>query len=218
VRIILIRHGQTTWNLESRYQGHSDSMLSGLGRMQAKRLAERLKDERVDAVYSSDLRRASETAEAIADAHKLPVHTDPRLREVAFGIWEGLTVAEIKAAYPEFFARYRVAPVVNRPEGAEQLESMQERAVAAVEEIAQRHPGGTAVVVAHGGPIRAFFCHAFDADLSTFRKIGLDNGSITTFRLLDDGRWLLEVLNDTSHLCGLKLPSDTHDETASDEA
>jgi alpha-ribazole phosphatase len=200
LKIIFIRHGQTAWNAESRYQGHSDSDLSDAGREQAERAADRLKNEPIAAVYSSDLRRAFDTGKEIASLHGLSVVTDPRLREVAFGEWEGLTVDEIREKYELLYEHYRKDSVTNRAPGGERLEAMQARVVEAVDEISVRHPKETVVIATHGGPIRAFFCHAFDADLVTFRNIGLDNGSITIFELLDSGRWFLEVLNDTLHL------------------
>jgi len=200
VRLIFVRHGQTIYNVELRYQGHTDSELSELGRQQAIKVAERLRDEDVAAVYSSDLRRAGETAEIIARFHGLPVEADDLLRECAFGDWEGLTVAEIRDAYPELYQSYLEDSVKHRAPNGERLESLVQRVGEAVDRIVGRHPDDIVVIVGHGGTIHAFICHALGASLYSFRKIRLDNCSVTVFSLDADGRWLLEALNDTCHL------------------
>lgn len=200
MRIIFVRHGETEYNVESRYQGHTDTDLSELGRRQARAVAKRLKYESISAVYTSDLSRASETAQAIAAFHDLPVQRTESLRECAFGEWEGLTVKQIAERYPDLFRNYIRDSVTHRAPGGERLEQLQARVVCAVDAIAERHPGDTVVIVTHGGPVRAFFCHAFGTTLETFRKIRLDNCSLTTFSLGTDGRWFLEALNDVCHL------------------
>jgi len=200
VRIIFVRHGETVFNIESRYQGHTDAELSELGRRQAAGVAERLKDEKIDAVYSSDLSRASETAQEVAKFHNLQVQTDERLRECAFGEWEGLNVREIAELYPELYENYLRDSVTYRAPSGERLESLQARVVCAINDIAERHPEDTVVAVVHGGPIRAFLCHALGTPLEAFRKIKLDNCGLTALLLGSDGTWFLEALNDTSHL------------------
>lgn len=200
MRIVFVRHGETEYNAESRYQGHTDTNLSKLGRQQAAAVASRLSGENVAAVYTSDLSRASETARVIAAFHDLPVQSDESLRECAFGEWEGLTVKEIAERYAELFRNYIRDSVTHRAPGGERLEQLQDRVVCAVSRIAERHRDDTVVIVTHGGPVRAFFCYALGATLETFRKIKLDNCALTTFSLGSDGRWFLEVLNDTCHL------------------
>ena len=214
MRIIFVRHGQTVFNIESRYQGHTDAELSDLGRRQAIRAAERLKEEKIDAVYSSDLSRASETAQAVARFHNLPVQTDERLRECAFGDWEGLTVSQIAEIHPELYENYRRDSVTHRAPNGERLEALQERVVRAISDIAERHPEATVAAVVHGGPIRAFLCHALGTPLETFRKIKLDNCGITILSLASDGGWFLEALNDTRHLDGLEVTDHSLDETS----
>lgn len=214
MKLILVRHGQTIFNLESRYQGHTDTKLSELGHRQAAILAERLRNEKIDAVYSSDLRRASETAEAIAAFHGLPVSVDERLRECAFGSWEGLTVKEISDKYPELFENYRRDSITYRASGGECLEHLQMRVVEAINEIVERHAHDTVLVTTHGGPIRAFVCHALGTDLRTFRKIKLHNCGITVFSYDSGKPWQLEALNDTCHLSGTELENKSLDETA----
>jgi alpha-ribazole phosphatase len=200
VRVIFVRHGETEYNVESRYQGHTDTNLSEAGLQQAAAVAARLRHESIAAIYTSDLSRASETARAIASYHGLTVKSDQSLRECAFGEWEGLTVTQIAERYPEIFRNYLRDSVTHRAPGGERLEQLQDRVVCAIGRLAEMHPDDTVVVVTHGGPIRAFFCYAFDVRLETFRRIRLDNCSLTTFSLGSDGRWFLEVLNDVCHL------------------
>lgn len=209
MRIIFVRHGETVFNIESRYQGHLDAELSELGRLQSQTVAERLRGEEVAAVYSSDLSRAGETAQAIADHHDLEVQFDESLRECAFGEWEGLSVSEIARKYPELYQNYLTDSVTYRAPEGERLESVQERVVRMVRCIEERQPNDTVVIVTHGGPIRAFFCHALGASLQTFRKVNLANCSITTFSRDSDARWFLETLNDSCHLEGLKAAPDS---------
>ena len=149
--ILLARHGETDWNRDRRVQGHSDTPLNDSGRAQARALADELAAESLDAVYASDLARASDTARIVAERHAVEVVLLPTLRERHFGSWEGLTDAEILSRFPDA-----------RPghwgdgEGAEEMAG---RVLAALHAIAWSHPGGTVLVVAHGGPLRAVLLH-----------------------------------------------------------
>ena len=166
--ILLARHGQTAWNAERRWQGQADVPLDTLGRDQAHDLAHRLAHERLDAVYSSDLSRARETAEAVAAPHGLAVRSLPELREIDVGSWSGLTTDEIQRRDPA--ARERVAERGYGWEGGETPEEMQERAVAAVRRIAGDHPGARVLVVGHGGVIRAIQAAAAGVDYAEYRR------------------------------------------------
>lgn len=151
--LFLARHGQTDWNAERRWQGHADPPLNERGRAEARALAELLKGRGVARIYSSDLARARETAETVGTALGLPVELDPRLREVDVGEWSGLTSSEIEERYPEGVRRRR-AGGTGWTEG-EPFEAMAERVVEALRDIGARHPGEMALVVSHGGPLRA---------------------------------------------------------------
>jgi broad specificity phosphatase PhoE len=154
--ILLVRHGETDWNLERRVQGHTDRPLNATGRAQAEALADELADERLDAVYSSDLARAYETARLVAARHGLPVVLVPELREKDFGTWEGLTDEEIRLRFPD------AAP--GRVWGdAETYEAMSARVLGALQRIASEHPDGRVLVVAHGGPVRSVLIHCESA-------------------------------------------------------
>jgi broad specificity phosphatase PhoE len=158
--LILVRHGETDWNRDRRWQGQTDAPLNERGRAQARALADELAGEDVAAVYASDLSRARETAEIIAGRLGRAVDVDPRLREVHVGGWSGLTTAEIEARFPEDVSRWRSGDTSHAFDGGETYADMGVRVVGALEEIAARHPGEQVLVVLHGGPIRALLAHA----------------------------------------------------------
>jgi broad specificity phosphatase PhoE len=151
--IHLVRHGETDWNRQLRWQGHSDRPLNEHGRRQAHALADVLAGRTFSAVYSSDLSRATETAEIVAARHHLPVSVDPGLREIDVGSWEGHTLAELESRYPDAVARWE-AHGEHGWEGGESHEQMAARVQEAVRTIAARHEGEDVLVVCHGGPIR----------------------------------------------------------------
>jgi probable phosphoglycerate mutase len=162
--LILIRHGETDWNAQHRWQGHSDTPLNDAGRLQAGRLATEL--EHLDAVYSSDLARARETAEIIAGSLGLEIRLDPRLRERSFGAWEGLTTEEIESSFPDEQRRWRTGIGAGAAD-AESFEAFAARVSSFVEEVGRRHVDEDVLVVAHGGTIRVI--HALAAGLDYVR-------------------------------------------------
>jgi broad specificity phosphatase PhoE len=162
--LLLVRHGETEWNRAGRWQGHSDTPLNDAGREQARNLAAELSD--VDVVYSSDLARARETAEILAEPLGLEVQLDPRLRERGFGAWEGKTSAEIEADFGEEHARW-LAGTAPGAEDAEPFSDFAARVHAFLDETLERHPDETVLIVAHGGSVRAV--HAVAAGLDYVR-------------------------------------------------
>ena len=168
--VYLARHGESDWNVERRWQGHTDRPLTDRGREQAGRLAERLGDVELDAIYASDLRRAWETAEAVARPRGLEVVRVPELREVHVGSWSGLTRDECAERFPDAFARWQAGG--SGWDDGESYEAMGERTVAAILRLAAEHPDGAILVVSHGGPIRAVHAHALGVDIATHRRTG----------------------------------------------
>ena len=158
--LILVRHGETDWNAQHRWQGHSDTALNDAGREQAHRLAGKL--EPVDALYSSDLARAR-TAEIIAESLGLDIRLDPRLRERGFGSWEGRTSEEIEASFPDEQRRWREG-IGAGAHDAEQFEAFAGRVGSFVDEVVPRHPGEAVLVVTHGGTIRVVHALATGLD------------------------------------------------------
>ena len=162
--LLLVRHGETDWNRDGRWQGHSDTHLNDLGREQARRLAGELRD--VDIVYSSDLARAKETAEILAGELGLPVRFDARLRERSFGAWEGMTAAEIEAAFAEAHGRWLAGEGAGADD-AEAFDAFGARVTSFLGDVLERHPDETVLVVAHGGSIRVV--HALASGLDYVR-------------------------------------------------
>jgi broad specificity phosphatase PhoE len=169
--LLLARHGETDWNRDGRWQGHTDTTRNDRGREQARELAERLDGEPIAAVYASDLRRAHETAQIVAGRLGLPVVTDERLREINFGRWEGLTTPELEARYPEDVARWRADDGNGSFAGGETYVAMGERVVAALEEIGSAHPDEQVLVILHGGPIRGLLAHAAGISYGEQRRL-----------------------------------------------
>ena len=153
----LIRHGETDWNLNGRWQGHADVPLNEMGRVQARRLAERLRSRgpQFDLIYSSDLQRAWETARTIGAALDMAPLPLPALREIDIGTWSGLTNAEVTAQDADSFERIRSGEDLARG-GGERFLDLYTRVIAAIERLAEKHPGGKLALVTHGGPVRAF--------------------------------------------------------------
>lgn len=198
-RVYLIRHGETTWNVERRYQGTSDSPLSDLGREQTVRLRDALRAVPVRAVYSSPLTRALSTAEVIAAEFGLPVIAVPDLAEIRVGEWEGLLVGEIEARYPGAVHQWYSNPHLARIPGGETIAELRARAVHATEDIRRRHDGESVVVVAHGGVNKTILLTALGAPLESYWRIRQHNGCINLVEYAGD-RSRVVILNETTHL------------------
>lgn len=162
----LVRHGETDWNREQRLMGQQDIPLNEGGLRQAAELAAGLVGQEFDALFSSDLLRARQTADALEAALDLPPRLDPRLREEHLGGWQGLTHAEIQARYPGTWEQRRADPPVFRPPGGETIAEMAARACAAVDEIAAIYPRGRVLLVSHGILIAALICRANNLSLA----------------------------------------------------
>lgn len=199
-RIIAIRHGETSWNAEARIQGQLDIELNERGRWQARRVGEALASEPVAAVYTSDLQRARQTAEPIAQVASAPIRPVPGLRERRFGMFEGRTFKEIEAEWPDHATYWRKRlPDWTPPEGGESLLALRARVSQTLHELAARHRGEQIVVVAHGGVLDALYRVATGQEVNSPRTWELPNGAIN--RLL----WTPESLtvigwSDTQHL------------------
>jgi len=152
-RLILIRHGETDWNVEGRYQGQVDPPLNQQGLAQARQLAQRLQGVGLDVLYSSPLRRALQTAQILAEALDIPLHTEPRLMEIHQGEWQTLLYTEIATRYTELFHRWQTEPWTVTIPGGENIAQVQERVYAAIDEILTWHEGQCIGMVAHRIPI-----------------------------------------------------------------
>lgn len=197
--VIIVRHGQTEWNIAGVRQGHLDSALTEKGVAQASALAQRLARERFTALYSSDLGRAVQTAMAIADVTGHEIVTDPRLRERHLGIFQGLTAEEIMAKYPQERTQFRTLGPDYVIPGGESMRQQVERNVAYLNELAAKHRGEQIVVVTHGGVVSGFFRHTLAIPLDAPRRFEFVNAGLNLFAREEDN-WILLTWGDVSHL------------------
>jgi broad specificity phosphatase PhoE len=167
--IFLARHGESDWNVEKRFQGHTDRPLTERGREQAYALADLVAGEKIDAIYTSPLSRAQETAEIVAARAGLEPVALPELREVDTGSWSGLSRADVEARFPEGFARWRSG--ASGWEDGETYEEMAERVIGALGTVAEAHPDGRVLVISHGGPIRAIHAAAEGLAIDDYRRL-----------------------------------------------
>lgn len=199
IRIILLRHGETTWNIEGRYQGQEDTPLSPKGLEQGRKAALALKDIPIDRAISSPLSRSFETCRMAADYHHLTVMKDPRLIEISHGLWEGIHADEIEARYPKEFHLWHTHPEqVQMPEG-ENLEDVRKRAREAFDEYARKYDGETVLVAAHDAVNKAIICDLLGLSMGHSWQIKQDNACINVLEC-DQGTWRLVTLNSTAHL------------------
>jgi probable phosphoglycerate mutase len=196
--LILLRHGETEWNIEARYQGQLDSALTATGRAQAAALASRLVPHGVAVLYSSDLGRAQETARVIADATGLKVIPDSRLRERHLGIFQGLLKSEIREMFSDEYRRFKADADYVIP-GGESARQCSTRIIGCLEEIARRHVGQKIAIVAHGGTVSSLLRHTLATPLEAPRRFERLNASWNVF-LFEDGKWSLQTWGDVSHL------------------
>lgn len=167
--IFLARHGESDWNVAKRFQGHTDRPLTERGREQAHALADLVASEQIDAVYTSPLSRARETAEIVAARAGLEPVALPELREVDTGSWSGLSRADVEARFPDGFTRWRSGG--SGWEDGETYEEMAERVIGALRTIAEDHPDGRVLVISHGGPIRAIHAAAEGLAIKDYRRL-----------------------------------------------
>ncbi len=208
MEILLIRHGETAWNRERRMQGHIDIPLNQAGQRQARALGAALAAERPDAIWSSDLQRARDTAQAVADGHGMTVHLDASLRERCYGAFEGMTYQEIGERYPQAMGQWKArSPHARFPGGerdAETLHEFHQRCVAAVTGIARRQQGRKLVLVTHGGVLDSMYREATGMAIDAERHFGIVNAAINRLRW-DGDRWFLLQWADDAHLAAAGL-------------
>lgn len=200
--IYLIRHGETLWNSEQRILGATDIELSESGRLQAEALSEFMSDRRIHAVYSSDLKRAVQTADVLASRHRLEVRTHPGLREMNQGILEGLTFEQLKDKHPDFLESWKKNPTSLSIQGGESLSDLQERAWETIYALAHVHQEETIAIISHNLTIVTFLCRLLGVPLRHFRQL---RQGCTGINLIEYGRlgWAVHCMNLTSHLQGV---------------
>lgn len=197
-KLFLVRHGESVWNNRCRYQGQADIQLSDTGRLQARLLAERLKKEKITDVYSSDLKRAYDTANILAAPHNLHVQVTKELRDINFGVWEGLSHEQILSQYGELAKKWYMYPAEVRIPGGETFVELKERAYNAVLDILRKNTDGT-IIVTHGFTILAIICGLLEIDLNLAFRLRQDNTALNIIEY-NEGSIMLSLLNDINHL------------------
>jgi broad specificity phosphatase PhoE len=203
MRLILIRHGETLWNREKKVQGLSDIELSESGVEQAHRLALALRDEKIDAIYTSPLKRARETARIIGQFHPSPIHVEDGLVEMNQGDFEGLSYHDLMDRHRDFVKQWIADPGLVKMPNGESLAELQERAWRVMESILCTT--GDALVVSHNFTIAAILCRIQNISLSKFRSACVATASRTVVDCRN-GTFHLEVLNDVEHLRNSESP------------
>jgi probable phosphoglycerate mutase len=197
--LLLIRHGQTDFNRELRFQGQVDAPLNATGHDQAARLAERLADEGLDLVVSSDLARARDTAAPLLARRVLPNRLDPAWREQAFGVLEGLVVADVPVLHPALWDAWSRHEADTSPPGGESYRAFHARVMAALRAVAEAHAGARIAVFTHGGALDMVWRDLHGLPLAGPRQCEIPNTGVNRLRW-DDGRLELLQWADTAHL------------------
>ena len=201
--IVLIRHGETSWNFAARLQGHLDIPLNARGVEQARRLAQALGDEVFDAVIASDLQRAFDTAQAIAAPRAMRVLVDSNLRERCFGAFEGLLYADIESHFPQAWQDWKTRAIDARyPAGVRVAETLREFSARSLDSVfghARAHPGKKIAIVTHGGVLDCVYRAAAQIALDRPRDFDIMNTGVNRF-VLEGDRVTLVRWGDISHL------------------
>jgi broad specificity phosphatase PhoE len=171
----LVRHGQTDWNLEGRYQGGADTPMNSYGISQVQGVIKQLEKIHFDALYSSHLQRAYQSAEILGHALGLEIIVDERLREISMGKWEGMLFTDIKQQYPGDIEERQRNPLSFHAPGGETVNQVAERMAAAADDICHRFPGGVVLVVSHGLALSTLFCQATGLPFDDVYRIHPDN-------------------------------------------
>ena len=198
-RLCLVRHGETAWNAEHRVQGQLDVPLNAIGQAQALAASKVLSQEQFDAIYSSDLSRARQTAEPTASFHSMEVLVEEDLRERHYGIFERLTYAEVKVRYPDDYARFEARDPEYAFRTGESLKDFSARSISVVSKIAGAHPGKSILVFTHGGVLDKLYRFITGLPLSAERKFGIPNAGLNRVEVTPDG-WQIRAWADIAHL------------------
>lgn len=205
MRMIIVRHGESEWNRIHRYQGQIDTKLSDVGVRQAAALAERLRDEQINFIYTSPLQRAAQTAAAIAKYHPdVPLQQETALLEIGHGEWEGKFIEEITAKYAAGLHEWRIHPTRSQMPGGESFSNVLKRTLDFKERICAAHPNETVVVSTHDVVIKVLVADVLGMDMDRINCIWISNASISMIEYGGDLPYLAS-LSDTCHLGRLAI-------------
>ncbi|HZQ10207.1 MAG TPA: alpha-ribazole phosphatase [Anaerolineae bacterium] len=201
--LYLVRHGESAWNTLRLYTGQRDVPLSERGQLQVQRVAEHLQRTAFEMIYSSPLRRAHDTASAIANLKQMALHDDTRLAEISHGAWEGNSVSVVREQYADEYDAWRTQPhTVQMPDG-ESLEDVAERVGNFLQEVFARHSEGNVLIVSHDAVLRVIVLQTLGLGLEYFWRWRFDNASCSVVEQRADGQFRLALLNDVHYLEGI---------------
>ncbi|HUN67566.1 MAG TPA: histidine phosphatase family protein [Burkholderiales bacterium] len=200
-RLCVVRHGETAWNAEHRVQGQLDVPLNAIGQAQALAASKVLAQEKFDAIYSSDLSRARQTAQPTASAISMEMRLERNLRERHYGIFERLTYAEVKTRYPEDYARFEARDPDYAFRTGESLRDFSARSIAAISRIAEQNRDQSILVFTHGGVLDKLYRFITGLPLSAPRDFGIPNAGLNRIEVTAAG-WQIRTWADVAHLDG----------------
>jgi probable phosphoglycerate mutase len=206
-RLCLIRHGETAWNAEQRLQGHTDIPLNTKGEMQARQMAQALKDAKIafDVLYTSDLKRATDTANAVVQLFAVEAQVDSALRERHFGALQGLSIHEAPLVRPDIWQAHISRDLEHELEGGESIQQLALRVQQILDQIQKKHAGKTILIVSHGGTLDMMYRIASNQSLSAERVASVPNASLNWITHQHGDGWSVERWGDTRHLDGPAL-------------
>lgn len=205
-KVYVVRHGQTAWNLEEVFRGRMDIPLDETGKKEVHLAGEALKDETLNAIYSSPLSRSMETAENIAKFQNIPVTPLESIIDISYGEWEGVSLVEVQKKYPDLYGLWLKEPHNITFPGGESLEQVRVRTRNAIDDLLEKHKDENIALVAHRVPNKVICCSLLGIDNSNFWRIQQDTASTNLF-VYKDGQWIVSYLNDTSYLKVLGKPA-----------
>ncbi len=198
-KLIIVRHAETDWNKELKYQGQQDIVLNDTGKEQAVKLSNYLSDSNIDTIYSSNLKRAYSTAKKINKFHNLKIKQEKELREIDFGKWEGMTYSKIKAHYPEILKKWNQNPTLISPPAGEDLKRFKLRIVNVFAEIVEENREKNILVVTHGGAIKAYLTFILGIPLYNYWQFNISSTGISIINVYEE-KYIIKSLNIIEHL------------------
>ncbi len=202
LKLYLVRHGESAWNVKHFYTGQTDVPLSELGELQAQRLAEKFTEQRFDSIYASPLKRAQDTVRPTAHLKNIPLRLDARLAEIHHGAWEGNPAAVIREQYAEEYLAWRTEPHrVKMPDG-ESLGDVSERVSDFLQQLVSEYQDGSILIATHDAVLRVIVLQTLGMGLEYFWRWRFDNASVSVLERIEDGHFRLALLNDVHHLKG----------------
>ncbi|MEW5944939.1 MAG: histidine phosphatase family protein [bacterium] len=203
MRIIIVRHGETAWNLEEVFRGRKDVPLNETGERQVEKLGAALKGEEISVVYSSPLSRSMATSRAVAHARGVEIVQSPELVDISYGEWEGMSNKEVEERHPDVMRRWKQAPGEVKFPGGESLDEVRRRAVGFLEDVLKRHRGQTVVLSTHRVVCKVLVLHCLGLDNSRFWNVRQETAAYSVFDY-EDSRFILVRHNEACHLKGIR--------------